>query len=272
MSTVLISGANRGLGALTALEFARAGHEVFAGARDVASLDDVVAAAERENLTLHPVALDVTVPATVAAAVEQVGDVGALDIVVSNAGVAAAGPVELADDSTVAALFEVNTFGALRLIRAALPVMREQRSGTIVAVGSLSGRIPSPGMGMYAASKQALVAALEAVAFEVAQFGVRVSCIEPGPYRTQLENTTGRVTQDHGPYEQLMARLVERTGRRFEEAGDPAEVARAVVTEATSARPRLHVAVGAHARAALGDRSERFAEQWLERLGVEIGI
>lgn len=270
MSTVLISGANRGLGALTALEFARAGHRVFAGVRTPDALSSVARVADDEHLDVQPVALDVTVPGSPEDAIDAVvGAAGSLDVVVSNAGIVVGGPIELVGDDATRDVFEVNTFGALRLIRAALPVMRRQGRGTIVAVGSLNGRVPAPGMGMYAASKQALAAALEALSFEVEDFGIRVTSLEPGPYRTQISGSALR-TADHGPYQGLMTRLGARTMGRLDESGDPAEVARAVVAEATADRPRLHVAVGRHAEAALGSSGEAFSEAWLAQLRGEL--
>ena len=234
MSVVLVSGANRGLGALIALEFARGGHRVFAGARRPDDAHDLRTAALSAQLSLDVVALDVTSEASTVEAVDRVvASAGTLDVLVSNAGIGGGGPIELATDDAVRRLFEVNTFGTLRLIRAALPVMRAQRRGNIIAVGSLSGRVPSPGMGVYAASKQAVVAIVEALALEVEQFGIRVSCVEPGPYRTQITGATAPPPAT-SPYSVLMQALRARTKRRLAESGDPDEIGRASCRERVS--------------------------------------
>jgi NAD(P)-dependent dehydrogenase (short-subunit alcohol dehydrogenase family) len=260
MSVVLISGASSCIGRLTALAFARAGHRVAAGARSAGRAADLARAAAAESLPLRVIDLDVTRPASVGRAVRETAELfGPVDVLVNNAGVMTSGPAEAAPDDSVRRVFETNFFGPLRLIQAVLPGMRERRCGSIVLVGSLHGRVPAPGASIYAASKQAAAALHDALSFEVEPFGIRVSSVDLGPYRTGIG---AKAESAPGPpaYAPLLGALRARQARRLGESGDPAEVAEAVVEAALGPRPRLHVPVGQHAKEHLDgdDRAERF--------------
>jgi NAD(P)-dependent dehydrogenase (short-subunit alcohol dehydrogenase family) len=213
--------------------------------------------------------LDVRSTASVDAFVADVhASAGAIDVVVCNAGVFATGPVEEIDDEQALAILDTNTLGALRLIRGVLPIMRAQRDGVIVAVASLSGRVPSPGSGIYAASKLALIGLLEALVLEVEDFGIRVACLEPGPYRTEMAAPPPPPAVG-SPYDHLMGAVRARTARRMAESGDPAEVARAAVAAALDPSAPLHVPVGRHAEQALAGSPER-SSAWIDALRDEL--
>jgi NAD(P)-dependent dehydrogenase (short-subunit alcohol dehydrogenase family) len=261
MSVVLISGANSGIGRLCALAFARAGHAVAAGSRSAERATELARSAAAESLPLHVVRLDVTDPASVTRAVaETIELIGPIDVLVNNAGVMAAGPVECASEDSVRQVFETNVLGPLRLVQAVLPSMRERRHGSIVLVGSLLGRVPAPGASVYAASKQAAAALHDALLFEVEAFGIRVTTLDIGPYRTGI---TPLAVPDHAAaaaYAPVLDGLRARQARRLAESDDPAEVADAVVEAALRGSPMLHVAVGRHAREHLDgdDLADRF--------------
>jgi NAD(P)-dependent dehydrogenase (short-subunit alcohol dehydrogenase family) len=258
---VLVSGANSGIGRLSALAFARAGHAVAAGSRSAERATELERIAAAESLPLHVVRLDVTDPASVTHAVaETVELLGPVDVLVNNAGVMTAGPVECASEEGVRQVFETNVLGPLRLIQAVLPSMRERRHGSIVLVGSLLGRVPAPGASVYAASKQAAAALHDALAFEVEAFGIRVATLDIGPYRTGISANAGSEHRAAAAYAPLLDGLRARQARRLAESDDPAEVADAVVEAALRGSPLLHVAVGRHAREHLDgdDLADRF--------------
>jgi NAD(P)-dependent dehydrogenase (short-subunit alcohol dehydrogenase family) len=184
MSVWFITGASRGLGrALTASALAN-GDRVVAAARDPRR---VVEAFPDVGEHLLPVRLDVTVAeqahAAVAAALERFGRI---DVLVNNAGYGLFGAVEEITDPEARALFDTNVFGVLNVSRAALPVLRAQRAGHVVNVGSSAGFVSSAGRGLYSASKAALESISEALHAELAPLGVRVTVVEPGSFRTEF--------------------------------------------------------------------------------------
>lgn len=192
MSRILITGASTGFGRATAVECAARGHEVIATARTPSTLDDLDVA---ERL-----ALDVTDQASVDAAVAAAGTV---DVLVNNAGISQRGAIEGYPMAIAESVFATNTFGALRMMEAVAPQMRERGSGTIVNVSSVEGFVTSPLGGIYSASKHALEALSEAAKLELGHFGVRVVIIQPGYFATPIQDKPSAVPIAGTPYEPL---------------------------------------------------------------------
>ncbi|KAF0844911.1 SDR family NAD(P)-dependent oxidoreductase [Nocardia caishijiensis] len=202
--TWFITGASRGLGRAFAEAALAAGDRVVAAARTRSALDELAAAHPGRVL---PLTLDVTDRAAVITAVEQaVAHFGHLDIVVNNAGTLSMGMIEEFTEDEARAQFEVNFFGALWVSQAVLPHLRARRSGHIVQVSSIGGLAGFPLSGMYAASKFALEGMSEALALEAADFGVRVSILQPGGYWTELY-TAMHNTEPMEVYASLRAQL-----------------------------------------------------------------
>jgi NAD(P)-dependent dehydrogenase (short-subunit alcohol dehydrogenase family) len=190
--TILVTGSNSGFGRLTVKTLARQGYRVFAGMRAVEGRNapaaaDLRALAEREQLALQIVELDITNDASVEQAIKSIVDsTGRLDVVVNNAGVAYTGPLEAFTLEQVRQQFETNVFGILRVNRAALPQMRKQGSGLLLQIGSLAGRVAIPFQGLYGATKFALEGLTESYRDELAPFGIDAAIIEPGTYPTPI--------------------------------------------------------------------------------------
>ncbi|MFB6093517.1 MAG: SDR family oxidoreductase [Halanaeroarchaeum sp.] len=179
--TALITGCSSGIGRATAAAYLAEDWTVYATARDVADLGDL---ADAGAVTRE---LDVTKPAQVEAVVDDVaGEAGRIDVLVNNAGYGQFGPLEDVPTRDVHRQFDANVYGPHRLIRVALPHMREAEDGTIVTVSSLAARVPTPGMGVYAGSKAAIEAMSDALRSEVARFGIDVVLVEPGPVETDF--------------------------------------------------------------------------------------
>ena len=232
--TALVTGAGRGIGRASVLALADAGWRVVAGVRDVE--------AARAEYAVRPevvvTRLDVTDPESVAEGVaiaHEVAD-GSLGCLVSNAGYAVLGAIEEVELAEVRRMFETNLFGAVAVIQAVLPGMREARGGSLVFVSSIGARISNPLLGMYHASKYGLSAMAEALAVECRPFGIRVTTLEPGMVDTDFPRATrptGAAGRGEGPYQPLLAGLREGFAewrRRFPTPAE--EVARAVVDAA----------------------------------------
>ena len=181
----------------TALHFAGQGYRVFAGARKPEMV------ANRPNIV--PVKLDVDQDESVRACVAEVlNQAEAIDVLVNNAGVGLAGAVEMVPLKNVREMFETNFFGAVRMMQAVLPSMRERRSGTIVNVTSMMGRVTLGCHGFYSATKFALAAVSESLAVEIKPFGVKVAIIEPGVILTPIWNKAEALMPEGHPYGQAM--------------------------------------------------------------------
>lgn len=242
--TALITGCSSGIGRATAVRFDEAGWEVYASARDV---DDVQDLGDRG---CHVVELDVTDGAEVAAAVDRVlEERGHLDCLVNNAGYGQYGAVEDVPMEAVEEQFDVNTFGPLRLVHAALPAMRERGSGTVVTVTAGMGSLTLPGIGIYNGSKYALEAWLEALRQEVSGLGPDVVVVEPGIVATDFyDRALDEIESiDHTPAYADLYRALESIG--VVQGGGPGinapeRVAETILEAATADRPDPYYRVG----------------------------
>src|SRR5262245_7363566 len=232
MPVTLVTGTSTGIGFATALHLAKHGHSVVATMRNLAKAGPLEAATRKQGLRLAVRELDVTDQASIDRAMAETrAREGAVDVLVNNAGIGGATPLELTPEAEHRAMFEVNYWGPIRMIQAVLPSMRERRAGYIVNVTSIAGRIATPNQIPYSASKHALAAASEALAHEVAAFGVRVAIIEPGVIQTAIfENSAGATRYDkNSPYRQIMRRNGKLFAAGFRNPGQPETVAAAIL-------------------------------------------
>ncbi len=188
--SVLITGASSGFGQLAALLFARSGAQVFATMRNLprSEADEMRKLAKSESLDITVLELDVLSDASVNGAVAEAEKLagGGIDVLVNNAGIGITGPVEVQDMEATKLIFDTNVFGPQRVARAALPAMRRKRSGLIFNISSQLGRVVVPGGGHYSATKFALEAMSEQMAYELVPLGIEVCVIQPGGYPTKV--------------------------------------------------------------------------------------
>jgi NAD(P)-dependent dehydrogenase (short-subunit alcohol dehydrogenase family) len=234
--------------------------------RNLAKAGPLETAARDEKLPVVVRELDVTRPESIDRAVtETVAQQGPIDVLVNNAGIGGATPLELTPEDEHRAMFEANYWGPIRMIRAVLPSMRERGAGCIVNVTSIAGRIATPNQIAYSASKFALAAASEALAHEVAAFGVRVAIIEPGVIQTAIfENSAGATRYDKSsPYRQIMRRNGKLFAAGFRNPGRAETVAEVIFEAVTTERPRLRYLVGTDAEGLAAGRARISDEEWV---------
>ena len=245
---VLITGASSGIGRATAELLASRGYRVFGTARD----PDTVAPVR--GVELLP--LDVRDDASVASGVEAVlGQTGRIDVLVNNAGYSVVGAIEETSPSEAQALFDTNVFGVLRMVRAVLPAMRRQGSGTIVNTSSVLGFLPAPFMGLYASSKHALEGLSESLDHEVRGFGIRVVLVEPGFTKTQFGANAIHALQTIAAYAGTSRQVSDTIIARTQDGSGPETVA-AEILRAVERSHRMRRPVGFEAR--LVSRLRRF--------------
>jgi NAD(P)-dependent dehydrogenase (short-subunit alcohol dehydrogenase family) len=271
VAVTLITGSSTGIGFATALHFARHGHQVVATMRNLAKAGPLEAAARAESLPLEIVELDVTRPDSIDRAVATtVERHRVIDVLVNNAGVGGAGPLEIVPEDEHRLMFEANYWGPIRMIQSVLPAMRERKSGVIVNVTSITGRIATPNQIPYSASKHALTAASEALAHEVAAFGVRVAVIEPGVTMTAIfENSAPMTHYDKtSPYRHIMRRNGKMYSAGFRRGTPPEAVAEVILHAVTTDAPKLRYPVGADAEGFAAGRARITDEEWVAMGGV----
>jgi NAD(P)-dependent dehydrogenase (short-subunit alcohol dehydrogenase family) len=261
--TFLITGVSSGLGRAFAGGALAAGHRVIGTVRRSDDADTFAALAPDRA---HPLVLDVTdydaIPAAVAVAERQVG---AIDVLVNNAGYGHEGVLEESSMDDLQRQFAANVFGPVAMTKAVLPGMRERRRGHIVNVTSMGGFITMPGITFYCGSKFALEGISEALGKEVAGFGIRVTALAPGQFRTDWAGRSmDRTPRSIADYDAVMDPI--RAGRQAKsghQPGDPAKAAQALLALVEAQNPPVRLFLGADAL--------RLVEQKLEAMKAEIG-
>ena len=282
---ILVTGSSSGFGRLTVESLARQGHQVYASMRDIngrnaEASDQIRELAERENLAINLVELDVTDDVSVDEAVSEVIDrSGRVDVLVNNAGFGYMGPTETFTLDQIQQQFDTNFFGVARMNRAVLPYMRGQGSGLLLHVSSIAGRLTMPFMGIYSASKFAVESLAEAYRYELSSLGIDSVIVEPGAFPTSIFAKIGQPA-DHSRLVEYgdLAKIPQQMGAGFEEmfsgdtAPDPQEVADAIaklVATPAGQRPlRTLVGQDAQAATALNQVAEQAQEVLMEMVGL----
>ncbi|WP_406835757.1 SDR family oxidoreductase [Streptomyces sp. AHU1] len=261
--TWFITGASRGFGREWAIAALERGDSVAATARDLSTLHDL---REAYGERLLPLRLDVTDRDADFAAVRLAHErFGRLDVVVNNAGYGHFGMVEELTEAEARAQLETNLFGALWVTQAALPFLREQGSGHILQVSSIGGISAFPLVGIYHASKWALEGMSQALAQEVAQFGIKVTLIEPGGFATDWAGSSSSTSEQLSAYAEFHEEVQEQRRKRVGTPGDPRASAAAVLEIVDAEEPPLRCFFGsAPLGIARADYEQRLAswEKW----------
>ena len=268
MRTAIVTGCSTGIGFATALRLAREGCRVYATVRSEASGAPLVDAAG--DLALSLVILDVDDDRSVADGIGAViGAEGRVDILVNNAGVLGGWEIEGTALDVFQSTMNTNAWGTLRCVKAVLPAMREQRSGCIVNITSIAGRIALPGQAPYSASKWAAEALSEALAAEVEPFGIRVAIVEPGVVMTPIVDKGGKQPLDSkSPYFGSTLRTIRLLLAGLIEPLTADQVADTVWHAITTDAPSLRYVIGRDAEAIAATRSAISDRAWIAGLSV----
>lgn len=266
----LITGTSSGFGLLTAIQLAGQGYKVIATMRDLGRKGELERQADQAGLLqqIHFLTMDVTDHASIEAVINSVQDTfGRIDVLVNNAGFAIGGFIEEITMEEWRRQMETNFFGVVAVTRAVLPIMRKQRSGMIINMGSISGLSGFPGYAPYAASKFAIEGFSESLRHEMSPFGIRVVLIEPGSFRTPIWGKGMeqiRLNED-SPYKERLAAVLRYSKHTAENAPDPQQVA-ALIGRITKMRaPRLRYPIGKGTRTLIIGKT-LLPWKWLERI------
>jgi NAD(P)-dependent dehydrogenase (short-subunit alcohol dehydrogenase family) len=263
MKSVLITGTSKGIGFEAALAFGRAGYKVHATMRNPSQSPNLAETAAREKLPITISAMDVDSDTSVQQAIAAIHQAhGPIDVLVNNAGVERAGSVEELPLADFRAVMETNYFGVIRCIQALTPHMRQSRSGCIVNVSSVAGRITNPPLTAYTASKWALEALSEALAGELKTFNVRVAIVEPGIIDTAMARRIGDQPST-SPYRQR-ARFAALFEASLKNPAPPSLVAEKILDVVESGTWQLRHPVGPDAIPLLQWRRQMTDEQWVD--------
>jgi NAD(P)-dependent dehydrogenase (short-subunit alcohol dehydrogenase family) len=257
-----ITGTSTGFGRLLAEEVLKAGGKVIATARNLEQVSDLT---QNYPDAARTFALDVTKPEQIESVAQQAAAAfGRIDVLVNNAGYGIAGGVEEASEDEFMPVFETNVFGLIRVTRTFLPQFRKQRSGHIINMSSMAGIGGTAGWGYYNATKFAVEGFSEALAQEMAAIGVKVTIIEPGPFRTDFLGRSGVLAkqeiEDYKPaLDQVRHYFYSNAGKQ---KGDPAKAVQAIMDVAVSDNPPLHLLLGT----AAWNRMRAKLEQWQKEM------
>lgn len=263
--TWFITGSSRGLGRSLAQAVLAAGDNVAATARNIEQLNDLAAQYPDQ---LFAIKLDVTdYPQVHQAVADTVKHFGAIDVLVNNAGFGITGAAEAFTDEQVRSQLETNLYAPIEITRAVLPYMRKQRSGRILQISSIGGRVGNPGVSIYQAAKFGLSGFSEALAKEVKDLGILVTSVEPGGFRTDWAGESMTYAQDIEGYEKSVGWRKEMfQSGKFKPVGDPDKAAKVMVELAAHPEPPVHLVLGSEAIGFLknaDDARREEMEKWL---------
>ena len=267
----LVTGSSSGMGFTTAVMLARAGIHTYASMLNLKKSKTITDLADKENLPLQVIQLDVNDDKSVKDAIAKiVTEKDRIDILVNNAGYGLFGSLEDVSIDEMKAQFETNFFGVMRVTQLVLPIMRKQKSGTIVNVSSVGGRIAIPVLSAYHSTKFALEGLSESMSYELEPFGIRVVIIEPGVIRTNIMNSRiiAKKAQDpKSPYFSLIQKVENNFKLMMEnESSPPEEVAKTILGAVTSDNPQLRYTVGSDAATMIQARVSKSDNEFKEMI------
>lgn len=268
--TVFITGASSGFGKLTVKKFQAEGWNVVATMRNPKAENELN---QLENVLISE--LDVTKPVTINKAVtEAIERFGKIDVLVNNAGYGTAGILEAASETQIRAQMEVNFFGLINVTKAVLPFMRKEKSGTVVNISSIGGRITFPYFSLYHATKFAVEGLTESMQFELNPLGIQLKLVEPGSFKTDFATRSLEVfdTERFPDYAENQNKFFSQMANMVEHSGDPVEVAHTIFTASTDGSEKLRYLVGEDALHWAGARNQMDDLEYKTTIKEQMGL
>jgi NAD(P)-dependent dehydrogenase (short-subunit alcohol dehydrogenase family) len=267
----VVTGANSGIGRATAIYLAQQGHTVYGTMRATSRMDTFHKMTDAAGVDIHLVELDVAEDESVARGFEQIlGETGGrVDVLVNNAGVGGNAVAEEATPELYLDVMNVNLCGAIRCLKHVLPGMRDRRSGAIVNITSLTGKVAAIGQSPYVASKHALEGVSDGLAQELAPFGIRVVVIEPGVTKSAIFAKSVDAPNSTGAYDAPYRRMFQFYARGIAEATDPTEVAEVIHHAVTTDRPQLRYVMSWGGEGMLRGRASMADADWVGLGAIE---
>ncbi|HSB57520.1 MAG TPA: SDR family oxidoreductase [Nitrosopumilaceae archaeon] len=241
----LVTGSSSGIGFETALALAREGYTTYASMRDTKKGKNIGEIAKKEDLKLEVIEIDVDKEATVNTAINKImKDRNRIDVLVNNAGYGLFGCLEDLSMDDLKAQFETNFFGVVRTLQAVIPIMRKQKSGIIVNISSIAGRIGFPVSPAYISSKFALEGLSESMRYELSPFGINTIIIEPGVIKTNFFSTMKKSMKPDSAYKDITNKVIMGISMMAEMGTPPQEVAKTIIKAIKSENPLPRYTVG----------------------------
>ena len=266
----VVTGSSTGIGYETSLILARNGFLTYATMRNLNKSESIESITTKENLPIHIKQLDVADDTSVKNAVEAISsETGRIDILVNNAGYGLNGAFEDLAMDELKAQFETNLFGLIRTTQAVLPIMRRQKSGTIINISSGAGRFGFPGSSAYVSTKFAVEGLSESMSYELESFGIKVVLVEPGVIRTNFGDglVVARKSQDpRSPYSQIIQKMATGFEEMMKNGSSPDLVAKVVLNAATNENPNLRYLAGNDVEQWLGSKRAMSDEEFYKMM------
>jgi len=267
-----VTGASQGLGLTLVKKLLDSGHRVAATSRDAHTLHQAVGLIDKDRFL--PLAVDLNNPDCIDDSIQQtLTTFGRIDVVVNNAGYGMAGTVEDITEQAIRNIFNVNVMATINVVKSVLPVLRNQRSGYIINVGSVAGFVGAPGWSVYSATKAAIAAFSEVLALDVKEFGIKVTVAEPSGFRTgfltknSLEFTPTKI-EGYEAVRKTQDRYLAMSGQQ---AGDPARAAEIFMMLAESPEPPMHLFLGKDAYNRASEKLTAMSEELEEWKATTVG-
>ena len=272
----VVTGSSTGIGYETSLILARNGFLTYATMRNLNKSQNLKSIATKENLPIRIKHLDVTDDASVKDAIQAISsETGQVDVLVNNAGYGLNGAFEDLAMDEIKTQYETNVFGLIRTTQAVLPIMRRQKSGTIVNISSGAGRFGFPGGSAYVSTKFAVEGLSESMSYELEPFGIKVIIVEPGVIRTNFGNglVIAKKSQDpNSPYTQLMRKTATSFEEMMKNASSPELVAKVVLDAVRNESPNLRYLAGNDVEAWLGSKRNMSDEEFYKMMKQNLMI